>query len=71
MKKDIYTNAGIAEYWVLNLQASVLVVFRDLTMLQGGGSANAGYQSETTYTRGLISPLAFPDLTIDIQQLPA
>jgi Uma2 family endonuclease len=63
MKKDLYANAGIAEYWVLNLPASALVVFRDLK--------TSGYQSETIYTSGLISPLAFPDLTIDIQQLLA
>jgi Uma2 family endonuclease len=71
MKKDLYANAGISEYWVLNLQASALVVFRNLTIPQGGGSANDGYQSEIIYTTGLISPLAFPDLAIDIQQLVA
>jgi Uma2 family endonuclease len=71
MKKDLYANAGITEYWVLNLQTSALVVFRDLTISQGGDSTNAGYQSETIYTNGLISPLAFPDLKIDIQQLLA
>jgi Uma2 family endonuclease len=71
MKKDLYANAGITEYWVLNLQASTLVVFRDLTISQGGDSANASYQSETIYTSGLIFPLAFQDLEIDIQQLLA
>ena len=63
MKKDLYADAGIAEYWVLNLQASVLIVFRDL--------ATSGYQSTTSFTTGTISPLAFPDLSIDIQHLLA
>jgi Uma2 family endonuclease len=63
MKKDLYAGAGIEEYWVLNLQASTLVVFRDLT--------NSGYLSATSFTTGTISPLAFPDLSIDIQQLLA
>lgn len=63
MKKDLYADAGIAEYWVLNLPASVLIVFRDLT--------TAGYQSATSFTTGTISPLAFPDLSIDIQHLLA
>ena len=61
MKRDLYASAEIEEYWVLNLQASALVVFRDLT--------KSGYQAETTFTTGTISPLAFPDLSIDIQQL--
>jgi Uma2 family endonuclease len=63
MKKDLYADAGIKEYWVLNLPASVLVVFRDLT--------TSGYQSTTSFTSGMISPLAFPDISIDIQKLLA
>jgi Uma2 family endonuclease len=61
MKKDIYADAGILEYWVMDLQSSALVIFRDLTV--------DGYQSETRLNSGTISPLAFPDLSIDVQQL--
>jgi Uma2 family endonuclease len=61
MKKDLYADAGIEEYWVLNLPESVLLVFRDLTI--------SGYQSTTSFTSGMISPLAFPDVSIDIQKL--
>jgi Uma2 family endonuclease len=61
IKQEIYAAAGIQEYWVMNLQRSVLVVFRDPT--------TAGYQSETSFTSGVISPLAFADISIDIQQL--
>ncbi len=63
LKKDNYAEAGIAEYWVLNLQESVLVVFRDLI--------NSEYRSTTSFSSGLISPQAFPDISIDIQQLLA
>jgi Uma2 family endonuclease len=61
IKQEIYAAAGIQEYWVMNLQRSVLVVFRDLT--------TAGYQSETIFASGKISPLAFSDVSIDLQQL--
>ncbi len=61
IKKEIYADAGIPEYWVMNLPESVLVVFRDLT--------TSGYQSETKFNSGTIAPLAFPDLAIDIQKL--
>jgi Uma2 family endonuclease len=63
MKKDLYAAAGIEEYWVLNLQLSALIVFRDLT--------TSGYQSTTTLVSGMITPLAFPDLSIDLQRLLA
>jgi Uma2 family endonuclease len=58
MKKDIYADAGILEYWVMDLQASELIVFRDLT--------TEGYQSETRLNSGRISPLAFPDISIAV-----
>ncbi len=61
MKKDIYADAGIPEYWVMDLVESVLVVFRDLTA--------SGYQSEIRINSGRISPLAFPDISIDVQRL--
>jgi Uma2 family endonuclease len=61
IKKDLYANAGIAEYWVMNLPELELVVFRDLTA--------SGYSSEIRVKSGAISPLAFPDLSIEIQQL--
>ncbi len=55
--------AGIQEYWVINLQQSVSIVFRDLT--------TAGYQSEPIFATGTISPVAFSDVAIDLQQLLA
>lgn len=61
IKKDLYAATGIEEYWVMNLSELELIVFRDLTP--------SGYQSKTSFTSGMISPLAFPDLSIYIQQL--
>jgi Uma2 family endonuclease len=61
IKKDLYASVEIAEYWVINLQESVLIVFGNLTP--------AGYQSTTSFTSGMISPLAFPNILIDIQRL--
>jgi Uma2 family endonuclease len=63
IKKDTYAQAGIEEYWVLNLQDLVLVVFSDLT--------DSAYRSTTSFTNGIITPLAFPDISIDVQQLLA
>jgi Uma2 family endonuclease len=60
-KKRIYGEAGIGEYWVVNLQTSELIVFRDLE--------RGSYQSETILVTGNISPLSFPDLQINVSKL--
>jgi Uma2 family endonuclease len=61
VKKDLYADAGIEEYWVINLQASELIVFRKLSI--------DGYQSVNSFSSRAIAPLAFPDIRLDIQQL--
>lgn len=58
VKRDLYAQAGIPEYWVMNLQQLELVVFRDLR--------DDGYRSEVCLSSGIISPLAFPDILIEI-----
>jgi Uma2 family endonuclease len=61
IKQQIYAAAGIQEYWIVNLQALELIVFR--------GMDNTGYETETRLATGTISPLAFPDLTIEVRRL--
>jgi Uma2 family endonuclease len=60
-KQRIYAQAGILEYWVVNLQASELVVFRE--------TGNDGYQTETKLTSGSISPLSFSDIEVEVRRL--
>jgi Uma2 family endonuclease len=61
VKKNLYARSGIPEYWVMNLQAKELVVFRNL--------AEDGYQSEIHLDSGIISSIAFTTIQVDIQQL--
>jgi Uma2 family endonuclease len=58
VKDKIYAAAGIQEYWVVDLQASRLIVFRE--------PIAGEYQSRQTYTEGSITPLAFPDVSIAV-----
>jgi Uma2 family endonuclease len=60
VKAEIYAEVGIPEYWVSNLKKNVLIVFRD--------PVDGKYQSRQEFTSGSISPLAFPDVAIDIAQ---
>jgi Uma2 family endonuclease len=63
VKANIYAEAGIPEYWVNNLKENVLIVFRD--------PVDGKYQSREEFTTGTISPLAFPDVAIDVARLLA
>ncbi|BAY11234.1 Uma2 family endonuclease [Calothrix sp. NIES-2098] len=60
-KKAIYAEAGIAEYWVVNLKSLQLQVFRDLK--------HGEYTTELTLTTGNITPLAFPDVFVQVHRL--
>lgn len=62
-KKTIYAEAGIKEYWVINLNKTQLNVFRDLV--------NGKYTTELTLTEGAITPSAFPDIQIQVANLLA
>lgn len=61
VKAAIYASEGIPEYWVINLKKNILIVFRD--------PVDGKYQSRQEFTLGSISPLAFPDVAIDIARL--
>ncbi|MEM6434286.1 MAG: Uma2 family endonuclease [Cyanobacteria bacterium P01_D01_bin.115] len=60
-KRQVYAAAGIADYWVANLKDSELIVYRE--------PQGEDYQLAQRLRDGLISPLAFPDIEIDVKSL--
>ncbi|MEM9008982.1 MAG: Uma2 family endonuclease [Cyanobacteria bacterium P01_F01_bin.86] len=59
-KRQIYAEAGIREYWVINLKRMELVVFSEII---------AGcYQRKKTLTNGNISPTAFPETALAVNR---
>lgn len=58
VKYRIYAEAGIPEYWLVNLKRGELIVFRD--------PRGSEYGSKMTLTEGAIAPIAFPDLQIPV-----
>ena len=61
VKNKIYAEAGIPEYWVVNLKKFHLVVFRE--------PLDGDYASKFTLTTGVIQPVAFPNISISIEKI--
>jgi Uma2 family endonuclease len=62
VKAPLYARNGIPEYWMLNLLRDQVVVYRE--------PIEDGYRSTQVFRRGeTISPLAFPDLQITVEEL--
>lgn len=60
-QKDVYAEAGIREYWVVNLKEFELNVFRELE--------NGCYATVFILTAGTVSPLDFPEVQIQVRRL--
>ena len=68
-KAERYATAGIADYWVLDLNGRQLLVFRDPMPLPAGLGATA-YKTHLTLSPGdSASPLAAPASTIRVADL--
>ncbi|MEO1145927.1 MAG: Uma2 family endonuclease [Cyanobacteria bacterium J06638_22] len=60
-KRTLYAEAGIQEYWVIDIARRQLIVFRDVQ--------NGNFLTQDMVDSGIIYPIAFPDVAIEVQQL--
>ncbi|MBP5971291.1 Uma2 family endonuclease [Brasilonema sp. CT11] len=60
-KSKIYAEVGIPEYWLVNLKKLHLVIFRE--------PLDGEYAAKLTLTAGTIQPLAFPDISVSVEQI--
>jgi Uma2 family endonuclease len=60
-KRTLYAQARINEYWVIDVAGRQLTVFRDLQ--------NGDFLTKKTVNNGIMHPMAFPDVAIEIHQL--
>ena len=60
-KKQVYARAEIPEYWVMDVNANSLTVFRQ--------PSGEDYLWKQELSRGEISPLAFPDIPVSVTRL--
>ena len=62
IKSRLYAEAGIPEYWIVNIPQNALEVRRE--------SLNGHYATHQTFRHGRgISTLAFPDLTFGVDEI--
>jgi Uma2 family endonuclease len=62
IKAPLYAEAGIAEYWVLNIPENVVEVRTE--------PANGRYTKLATFKPdGSVSPLAFPGITFRVEEI--
>jgi len=60
-KKRIYAVAGIKEYWVVDLDAKELIIWKQ--------PKGKDYQTEFKINQGMISSLAFPDIELEVKEM--
>jgi Uma2 family endonuclease len=61
IKLRLYALAGVPEYWIFDLKRNRLLVFRELE--------GAAYRRSEELTGGAVAPVAFPDVTVDLDDL--
>jgi Uma2 family endonuclease len=68
-KAEVYAEAGIADYWVLDLVGRELLVFRDPEPQPVGLGANA-YRTRVTFgPNDTVTPLAAPGSPVKVADL--
>ena len=60
-KLPLYAVAQIPELWIVDLTANAVDVHRD--------PEGHGYATVTRFAEGVVTPLAFPDLRLDVREI--
>ena len=60
-KKRIYANAGINEYWIIDLKNTELIVFRE--------PSQNDYKTRVTFNNGAIAPVFFPNIQLNVERM--
>jgi Uma2 family endonuclease len=68
-KARLYAAAGIADYWVIDLNNNRLIIHRD-PRPDSSNPFGAAYTTVTAFAKGqMVTPLAAPGMTIDVSDL--
>jgi rhodanese-related sulfurtransferase len=61
IKRCLYAEVNIPEYWVVNLKTRTLIIFRD--------SQDGDYVSKLTLTEGTVYALPFPEIALAAEKI--
>jgi Uma2 family endonuclease len=61
IKRRVYAEVNIPEYWVVNLKARTLIVFRD--------PQDGDYVSKLTLMEGTVYALAFSEIALSVEKI--
>ena len=62
-KAAMYAKAGIADYWIVNINERVIEVYRDPVKVNGRGR----YETKLRFAEGeTVTPLAFENITVAV-----
>ncbi len=61
IKQQVYAVAGIKEYWIIDVKNKELIVYRN--------PDGKKYQQQNQFKNGIINPISFPDLNIEVNNL--
>lgn len=68
-KAELYATAGVLDYWVIDLEHRLLLVYRDPVPLPTGLGATA-YRTHSSHGEtDIVSPLAAPDAKVKVADL--
>jgi Uma2 family endonuclease len=68
-KAELYATAGVADYWVIDLEARELLVYRDPVNLPTGLGSTA-YRTHLRFgVNDSFAPLAMPDARSQVSEL--
>ena len=69
IKAELYATAGVPDYWVIDVENRLLLVFREPFAFPAGRGANS-YRTRQTYgPNDAVSPLAMPTATVRVTDL--
>jgi len=68
-RAEKYATAGVQDYWVIDLENRVLIVFRDPVPLPAALGANAYRTKFTLNPTDTVSPLAAPQAVVTVSEL--
>ena len=65
VKAELYAEAGISEYWIINLKARKIEVYTDPSTVEGRYNSTRTYDLSQSFTSNFLGQVAVADFPLD------